>query len=137
MATAMTKVKEKKEKFIIVDSFDYRGYEGKNKSCTILSPGEEIPKLSPNERERLKTEGKIEQVDMNGERINAKHRDEVELKPEQAQRLVERSPARVAEIVQGTKFTKDSLVRMLVYAEKNNAPKQVTQLIEARIDGRL
>ena len=61
------------KKYKIMGSFSYRGADGKSNKAVIIAPGEEVPKLDPNERERLLRIGKIAEVSASGEVIEQKN----------------------------------------------------------------
>jgi hypothetical protein len=123
-----------KQKLRVISSFTYKGKDGKAKQDKWVSigPGEECPSLDENERERLIMMGVICEVDMYGENVISKKL--MKMNEEEIERLfAEKGPGRMLDIISSTYFEKETLAKMLVYAEKMRMPPMIAKAIEAKM----
>ena len=107
------------KKYKVVDSFHYRGPDGKwpHEKSYIIGPGEQVPKLESHQLEKLLTEGKISELDMHGELIPNSRL--VEMNAEQVNKTFEgKAESTVVRLIETTNFSKDTLARILVFCEK-------------------
>ena len=125
------------KKYKIVASFVYRGFDGKSKNSVTIGPGEDVPKLDSNERERLLRMGKIAEVSQEtGEVII--HRTPEDLDATQIDNLMRKPPAFIASFLtarQSSKFplSKETLSKIYSIAEKKHLPAVLIEKIEKYI----
>lgn len=116
----MAKATKVEKKYRIIMSFTYKGPKGtwKQSKAVRIGPGQKVPELESREIGKLLREGKICEVDSNGEKIPNKRF--VEMNAEKVDRLLSGKPElSVIHIIKGTDFGTDTLSRILVYCERN------------------
>lgn len=121
------------KKYKVVASFAYRGEDGKNKKSVIISPGEDVPALDPNERERLIRQSKIALLSENGEVIPFQTPED--LQENQIENLLTKSPTFINSFLvsrQSSRFplSKETLSKMYTIAEQKHLPKAIIEKIE-------
>jgi len=122
-----------KKKYRIIDSFTYRGPDGKDKRSVVLAPGEEVPKLDSEERERLLRSGKICEIDQYG--ANIRYTKLNDLNDDQIENLLKKSHTFVMRYLAGVQgsthpLSKDTLSKMYSVAEKRKSPPPLIAQIE-------
>ena len=116
----MAKATKVEKQYRIIMSFTYKGPKGtwKQSKAVRIGPGQKVPELESREIEKLLREGKICEVDSNGEKIPNKRF--IEMNAERVDKLLSGKPElAVIHIVKGTEFGADTLSRILVYCERN------------------
>ena len=121
------------KKYRIIDSFTYRGPDGKNKKSVILAPGEEVPKLDSEEREKLLRMGKICEIDQHG--ANIRYTKLNDLNDDQIDNLLRKSHTFVMQYLAGVQgsthpLSKDTLAKMYSVAEERKLPPPLIKQIE-------
>ena len=123
------------KKYRIINGFVYKGPEGdwKQPKWVTLGPGEEVPKLESRVLDRLIDTHSICEVDMYGE--NIQHEKLQELSGEGISRLFEgKQPPVIINLIKATKYSHDTLSRMLAYCEKMRIP-HVPAFLEQMLTG--
>jgi hypothetical protein len=124
----------KEKKYRIVDSFLYKGKDGSVKDSrkwVRISPGEETPQLSIEERTRLLHEEKICEVDTYGE--NIRYKKVVHLEDKRVEELMGQDPRRIIHAIGKLNLSKESLEKLHSFAERIKMPKQITDRIDERL----
>ena len=124
----------KKKKYMILESFTYRGSDGRLPLAkrVIIGPGEQLPKLDSNELERLLHEGRIAEVDLYGEAIPNKRLES--MNAEKIDKMFSgKAEVAIIRIVEATNFDKDTLCRVLVFCEQNKL-NTACKAVEVRLD---
>ena len=121
------------KKYKVIASFAYRGDDGKGAKPVIISPGEEVPKLDSNEKDRLLKQGKIAEVSENGEVIPFQTPED--LNSTQIDNLMGKPPAFISSFLtarQSSKFplSKETLSKVYSLAEQKHLPKVLIEKIE-------
>ena len=121
-----------KKKYRIIQSFYYRGHDGKSKKSVVVSPGEELPKLNSDEMERLLyTERVCEVSSEDGSNIKfAKLR---ELNDDQIEGLVKAGPSRVLTDIKALRYSSETLAKLYREEEKAKFPQAALDIIEKKI----
>lgn len=123
----------KKVKLRVLEPFNYRGKDGNSKTYITVSPGEEIPPLSVDERNRLLHEQKICEVDLYGE--NVVNKKLVRLNDEEIQRLfLNKTDNTILGLVVSTNFEKETLAKMLAFAEVHKVARSIISCIEQKLE---
>lgn len=120
-------------KYKVIGSFTYRGEDGKSNKPIIVAPGEDAPKLDPNERERLLRIGKIAELSESGEIIE--HKNPEDFNETQVTNIMKKSPSFIASFLtarQTSRFplSKQTLSKMYSVAEERKMPKALLDKIE-------
>jgi len=119
------------EKYRIIKGFTYRGPDGASKKKLKLGPGEDIPRLDPNERERLLSQGKICAVSSGGENIRTKK--VIDLNPKEIERILDKPEIAIRKIVESTNISQESLAKLSIHLEKKGAPKHLIEAIDNKM----
>lgn len=120
------------KKYRIIDSFTYRGHDGKDARSIVLAPGEEVPKLDSEERERLLRSGKICEVSKDGENIRYKLLND--LNDDQIENLLKKAHTFIIQYLAGVQgstrpLSKETLSKMYSLAEEKKLnPTLIKQL---------
>jgi len=125
----------KKKKYRIIDGFVYKGHDGKAKPIqwVRISPGEELPKLDPNQIQKLLVEQKICELDSYG--MNIPNKRVIEMTHEEIDRLFQGKTAQgIMGIISSGNFSRETLCRMLVFVQKMKVPQLIT-FLEQKIEG--
>ena len=110
--------------FRITGGFTYKGKR--------LSPGEEMPSnLDSGDIEQLIRQNKITEVDAGGHNIVSKKL--TELDHAQVEGILGKSRVAVQQILNTTDFSRETLAKMAVAAEKLQLAPQVKELIDKKI----
>ena len=125
------------KKYRIIDSFTYRGPDGKSKKTVVLGPGEEVPKLDSDERGRFLRMGKICEVDQYGE--NIRYTKLNDLNDNQIDNLLKKSVTFITSYLAGVQnstrpLSKNTLSKMYSVAEQRKAVPALIKLIEKYIE---
>jgi len=123
------------KKYRIIQSFAYRGKDGKSKNAVRLGPGEECPELETNERIRLLKEERICEVDSDGE--NVRYEKLLDLSEDQIDNLFNKPVPFIANEIKNVMYSKDTLAKIYAKAEQMKLNKQMLDLIESRIAGEI
>lgn len=122
------------KKYRIIDSFNYKGKDGKQKDSTKwvrLSPGEEVPELSTEERQNLLMQERICEVDSFGE--NVRYKKISHLSNEDVESLMNQDPRKIVRAVETMNLSKETLEKVSSYAERKKMPKEVRDRIENKL----
>lgn len=125
------------KKYRIIDSFTYRGPEGKDVRSVVLSPGEEVPKLSSDEKEKLLQTGKICEVSKDGENIRYKLLND--LNDDQIDNLLKKSHIFIMQYLAGVQgstrpLSKETLSKMYSLAEERKLPPPLIKQLEKYLE---
>ncbi len=123
------------KKYRIIQSFFYRGKDGKSKNAIRLGPGEECPELDPNERVRLLKEERICEVSAEGE--NIRYKKLLDLSEEQIDNLLAKPRPFIMNEIKNVMYSKDTLSKMYAKADTLKLGAPLLELIEQRIAGEL
>lgn len=129
------------KKYRILESFGYRGKDGKNNKVITLGPGEDVPELDSDERARLLREEKICEVSENGENIRYKRL--IDLDDEQIENLMKKGKLLIMAELRNVMYSKDTLAKIYSVADrlgtKGGAPfdKNFLEFIEQKISGEI
>ena len=121
------------KKYRVIGSFTYRGEDGHSDKSVIIGPGEEVPKLDANEKERLLRLGRICEVSESGE--NIVHKNPEDFNETQINNLMKKNPNFIASFLtsrQNSKFplSKETLSKMYTIAEGKKMPANLLEKIE-------
>ena len=122
-------------KYRIIQSFVYRGKDGKSKQAVRLGPGEECPDLESNERERLLKEERICEISENGE--NIRYSKLLDLDDTQIENLLNKPGRFVMSEVKNVQYSKDTLSKIYAKADSMKLGKPLLELLEMRIAGEM
>jgi len=125
------------KKYKVVGSFVYKGIDGKNKKSVTIAPGEDVPKLDSNERERFLRMGKIAEVSQETGEIIL-HKTPEDLDGTQIDNLMRKPPAFIASFLtarQTSKFplSKETLSKIYTIAEQKHMPAILIEKVEKYI----
>ena len=125
------------KKYRILESFTYRGHDGNDHRSVLISPGEEVPKLDSEHKDRLLRTGKICEMDQYGENIRYKELND--LNDNQIDNLLRKSPAFIMQYLAGIQdsnkpLSKDTLARIYGVADDRKMPPPVLAQIEKYIE---
>jgi len=123
------------KKYKIIQSFDYRGKDGKSKTGVRLGPGEGCPELDPNERTRLLMEERISEVSADGELV--RYKKLMDLTDDQIDNLLRRSKAMVMNEIKNGSYSKETLSRIFSKVDKLKLGEPILELIELKMGGEL
>jgi len=123
------------KKYRIIQSFVYRGKDGKSKDGIRIGPGEECPEIDSNERERLLREERICEMSENGE--NIRYKKLLDLTEEQIDNLLRKPRNFIILEIKNVMYSKDTLSKIYRKAEQNKLGPQLLEVLEARIGGEL
>lgn len=126
------------KKYRILQSFFYKGEDGKKDKAIRLGPGEEVPKLNSNERERLLKQETICEVSENGE--NIRYKKLIDLDDEQIDNLMKKAQQIIFAEIKNVMYSKDTLSKIYAIADREkfswSANKKILlDLIEQKISG--
>lgn len=122
------------KKYRIIDSFVYKGKDGKQKDyskCIRLSPGEEVPELSIEERQRLLTEERICEIDSYGE--NIRYKKITHLSNEDVEALMGQDGGKIVRAVETMRLSKETLEKLSSFAERKKMPKDLQDRIQNKL----
>ena len=123
------------KRYRIIQSFVYKGKDGKAKQAVRIGPGEECPELEASERERLLKEERICEVSANGE--NIRYAKLLDLDDDQIDNLVKKPGRFIMSEIQNVMYSKDTLSKIYAKADQMKLGKPLLDLLEARIAGEL
>jgi len=121
------------KKYRIIQSFVYRGKDGKSKNAIRLGPGEDCPELDANERERLLREERICEMSSDGE--NIRHKKLLDLTDEQIDNLLNKPRQFIMTEIKNVMYSKDTLAKIYAKADQMKLGVPLLDLIEKRIAG--
>lgn len=121
------------KKYRILQSFAYRGKDGKSKKIIRLGPGEECPELDANERGRLLREERICEVSSDGE--NIRYKKLLDLTEEQMDNLLNKPRPFIMNEIKNVLYSKDTLSKLYSKADQAKLGQPLLDLIESRIAG--
>ncbi len=122
------------KKYKVIASFVYKGSDGKKeKNAVTIGPGEDVPKLDSDVRERLLVTGKIAELSENGEIII--HQNPEDLKGDQIDGLMGKAPRFIASFLtarQSSRFplSKETLSKIYTIAETKKMPAELITRLE-------
>lgn len=121
------------KKYRVIGSFTYRGPDGKSDKSVVLAPGEEVPKLDSNQREKLLRLEKICEVDLYG--ANIRYKESHDLTDEQIEKLLRKSPTFVVQYLAGIQgsarpFSRETLSKLYSLAEQKKVPPPLLNQLE-------
>jgi len=119
-------------KFVILDSFAYRGKDGKDKPVRV-GPGEEVPPMDSSLLKHLVEAGKIGEISSETGQVIPRKKA-FKLKDNEMDSLLKRSKPALQNVLTRVDFDKESLAKLLIRAEKVGAPEQVRKIIEERLE---
>lgn len=125
------------KKYRIIDSFTYRGPDGKSQKSVVLAPGEEVPKLDSDQRESLLRRGKICEVDQYG--ANIRYKEMHDLTDEQIDGLLKKPHPFIMQYLAGIQgstrpFSKETLSKLYSLAEQKKLPLPLIKQLEKFIE---
>lgn len=123
------------KKYRIIQSFFYRGKDGKAKNPIRLGPGEDCPELESNERERLLREEKICEVSSEGE--NIRHKKLLDLSDDQIDNLLRKPRPFIMNEIKNVMYSKDTLAKIFAKADQLKLGAPLLELLELKIGGEL
>ena len=123
------------KKYRIIQSFSYRGKDGKSKNAVRIGPGEECPELDINERERLLREERICEVSSEGE--NIRYKKLLDLTEDQIDNLLNKPKPFIVNEIKNVMYSKDTLSKIYAKVEQMKLGDALKTLIESRIAGEL
>lgn len=123
------------KKYRIIQSFVYRGKDGKSKEAFRLGPGEECPELDSNEREKLLHEERICEVSADGE--NIRYKKLLDLTEEQMDNLLNKPRPFIMNEIKNVMYSKDTLAKIYAKADQLKLGAPLLDLLESRIAGEL
>lgn len=122
------------KKYRIVQTFVYRGKDGKNKDGGVrIGPGEECPELDSSERDRLLREERICEINENGE--NVRYKKLLDLSDEQIDNLLRKPRNFIMNEIKNVMYSKDTLAKIYGKADQMKLGAPLLELIEQRIGG--
>lgn len=129
-----------KKKYRILQSFFYRGKDGKDKKSIRLGPGEEMPELDSTERQRLLKREIICEVSENGE--NIRYKKLIDLDDEQINNLMKKPQQIIFAEIKNVIYSKDTLSKIYAIADREKFSwsankKALLDLIEQKISGEI
>jgi len=123
------------KKYRIIQSFGYRGKDGKSKHTIRLGPGEECPELEASERTRLLREERICEVSEEGE--NIRYKKLLDLNEEQMENLLNKPGPFIMNEIRNVMYSKDTLSKLYAKAERLKMGKPLLDTLEACIAGEM
>lgn len=123
------------KRYRIIQSFIYRGKDGKSPKALRLGPGEECPQLETNEREKLLREERICEVNDEGE--NIRYKKLLDLDDERIDNLLKKPVPFIMNEIKNVMYSKDTLSKIYGQAEQMKLGKPLLDLIEAKIAGEM
>lgn len=125
------------KKYRILQSFTYRGKDGKGDKAVTLGPGEDVPELDSNERERLLRQEYICEVSENGE--NIRYKKLIDLDDEQIENLMRKAKHLIMIELRKATYSKDTLSKIYAFADKNPKifDKSFLDFLEQKIAGEI
>jgi len=126
--------KEMVKQYKVIGSFSYRGPDGKKEKAIVIGPGEDVPKLDSNERERLLRLGKIAEVSQETGEIIL-HQTPEDLKDDQIDGLMKKHPRFIISFLtarQSSRFplSKEVLSKIYSIAEAKKMPAELITRLE-------
>ena len=119
----------------MIASFTYRGPDGTNdKKAVVIGPGEEVPKLDSNEKERLLITGKIAELSQETGEIII-HQTPEDLKDDQITGLMKKPPRFILSFLtarQSSRFplSKETLSKIYTISETQKRPAELIAKLE-------
>jgi len=125
------------KKYRILQSFTYKGRDGKSVKAITLGPGEEVPELDSNERERLLRLESICEVSENGE--NIRYKKLIDLDDEQIENLLKKDKHIIMLELRRASYSKDTLSKIYAVADKMTRKPDRTffEFLEQKIAGEI
>lgn len=127
------------KKYRILESFVYKGKDGKSNKPITLGPGEDVPELESDERVRLLREEKICEMSENGE--NIRYKKLIELDDEQIDNLLRKSKLIIMAELRNIMYSKDTLSKVYAAADrigtKGGFDKTFFDFLEQKISGEI
>lgn len=130
------------KKYRILQSFTYKGKDGKSDRAITLGPGEDVPELDLNERARLLKQEYICEVSENGE--NIRYKKLLDLDDEQIENLMKKaldakSKHLVMAELRAKAYSKDTLSKIYAIADQNPKifDKSFLDFLEQKIAGEI
>lgn len=123
-----------KKKYKVIGSFYYHGPDGKDPLSVIIAPGEEVPELDSNEREKFLIQQKIAELSSTDGTV-IKYKNLEDLTDGQIRSLLTKSHNLVHGQLKTRYFSNDTLSRIYSEAEKMKLPDNIKKLIEDKIEG--
>lgn len=123
------------KKYKVIASLVYRGPDGKDaKKAVTIGPGEDVPKLDSNERERFLKTGKIAEVSQETGEIII-HKTPEDLKEDQINGLMKKPPRFITSFLtarQSSRFplSKETLSKIYSIAEAQKRPAELIAKLE-------
>lgn len=123
------------KKYRILQSFVYRGKDGKSTKPITLGPGEEVPELDSNERTRLLKQEIICETSQDGE--NIRYKKLIDLTDEQIDNLLRKPKSVIIAELNNVIYSKDTLSRIYAVADssKQRPDKVFFDFLEQKIAG--
>lgn len=121
------------KKYKIIQSFDYRGKDGKAKTAIRLGPGEDCPELEPNERSRLLMEERISEVSAEGELI--RYKKLMDLTDDQIDNLLRKPRPVILNEVKNVLYSKETLSKIYSKVDRLKLGQPILELIELKMGG--
>ncbi len=107
----MAKTLEEK-KYRILESFVYKGKDGKGDNPITLAPGEDVPELDDNERERLLDANSICEIAADGENKLRRVQDKERIELDEAQLNYLMPNARTLKFLKQNRLTRKALIAL-------------------------
>lgn len=125
------------KKYRILQSFVYRGKDGKSNKPITLGPGEEVPELDSNERTRLLKQEIICETSQDGE--NIRYKKLIDLTDEQIDNLMRKPKSVIIAELRNVVYSKDTLSRIYAAADssKQRPDKVFFDFLEQKIAGEI
>jgi len=121
------------KKYRIIQSFIYRGKDGKSKNAIRLGPGEEVPELEPNERAKFLQQEKICEVSSEGE--NIRYKKLFDLSDDQIDNLLNKPKPFIINELRNVVYSKDTLSKIYAKADQMKLGPQLLEVVESLIAG--